>query len=162
MQQFRLQGACKQGTHAKIGRFFFYRTLRGAATVAGCSSVADKTFVPVVLFQYFVCPFNNFFGQSCQPGHVHAVAPVRAAPDDAPQEDDIVAPFLNGNGIIFNPFQHIFHGDQFMVMRGKQRFCFNLCLDVFHHRPGDGHAVVGAGTPAHFVQDDQGILRGVF
>ena len=48
-----------------------------------------------------------------------------------------------------------------MVMGSEKGLGFNFRLYVFHHRPGDGHAVVGTGAAAHLVQDDQGIFRGV-
>ena len=93
---------------------------------------------------------------------MHAVAAVRTAPDNPAQEHNIVPPFLNGYGIILDPFQHVLHGHQFMVVGGKKRLGFNPGLDIFHHGPGDSHAVISTGTPSHLVQNNQALGRGVF
>ena len=40
-------------------------------------------------------------------------------------------------------------------MRGEERLCVNLRLDVLNDGPGDGESVEGCGAPADFVQHDQ-------
>ena len=53
---------------------------------------------------------------------------------------------------------------QLVVMGGKQCLGAQLsCVGgVFQHRPGDGHAVVGGGTPADLVQNQKTSGGGVF
>ena len=57
---------------------------------------------------------------------MYAVAAVGSARYNTAQEDNIIASFLNGNRIVLHTAQHIFQGNQLMIMRSKQR----LCLDA--------------------------------
>ena len=51
-----------------------------------------------------------------------------------------------------------------MVVGGEQGFCPQTpgAGGVFQHRPGNGHAVIGGGAPADFVQNQQAPGGGVF
>ena len=61
--------------------------------------------IVVVFPQKFIGPFEDLLRQTRQTRNMDAVTAVRAAPHDAAQENDVVAPFLDGDGIIPDAFQ---------------------------------------------------------
>ena len=91
-----------------------------------------------------------------------AVTAVGPAGNDAPQELDVLAPFLNGNGIVLNLRRVIGHGDELMVVGGKQGQAVDVLQAVFDDSPGDGHAVEGTRSPADFIEDEQTPGGGMF
>ena len=84
-----------------------------------------------------------------------SIAFVRAAGDNAPQKHHIVAPFLDGHGIVPNPGTPLRQTGQFVIMGGKNRFGAYFFLDILDHGAGNAHPVEGAGAPANFVKDNQ-------
>ena len=93
---------------------------------------------------------------------MYAVAAVGSARHNTAQEDNILASFLNGNGIILHTAQHIFQSNQLMIMRSKQGLCPDAVMDIFHNCVSNAHTVKGAGTAAHLIKDNQTVFRSVF
>ena len=93
---------------------------------------------------------------------MQAIAAVGPAGNDAPQELDVLAPFLDGDGIILDFRRIVGHGDELMVVRRKQRQGVDVLQAVFDDGPGDGHAVEGTRTAADFIEDEQAAAGGVF
>ena len=93
---------------------------------------------------------------------MYAVAAVGTARYNTAQEDNILASFLNCNGIILHTAQHIFQSNQLMIMRSKQRLCLDAVMDIFHNCVSNTHAVKGTSTAAHLVKDNQTVFRSVF
>ena len=48
---------------------------------------------------------------------------------------------------------------QFVIMRGEQRFCADLVVQMFDDAPGEAQAIEGAGAAADFVEYDQAARR---
>ena len=94
---------------------------------------------------------------------MNSVALIGAALDDFPQENDIVALFLHGNTVIVDAGKLAFQLGQLMVVSGKQRLGAGKtgARNVFHHSPGDGQSVIGAGSPADLVEDQQAVFSGM-
>ncbi len=47
----------------------------------------------------------------------------------------------------------------FMVVGGEQRLRPDMMVDVFKHRLGQGHAVIGRGAPSNFIEDEEAVVR---
>ena len=110
--------------------------------------------------QYLPRPLEHRVRQTRQLRHLDAVAPVRAAGDDLPQEHDVLAPGVDSHVIVPDVGQLLLQRRQLVVVGGEQRLGLQLSGAVLQHRPGDGHAVEGGGAPADLVQDQQAVLRG--
>ena len=93
---------------------------------------------------------------------MQAVAAVGAAGNDAPQELDVLAPFLDGDRIILDFRRIVGHGDEFVIMRRKQRQGVDMLQAVFDNGPGDGHAIKGARPAADFIEDEQAAASRMF
>src|SRR5438876_5084939 len=96
-----------------------------------------------------------------RPDRFPAIALVRAAADDLPQENDLVVPFPHRHIEITEASKPSGELGQFMVVRREQSFCSNLMVQVFNNRPCQAQAVEGAGAPANFVKNDQAARSGM-
>ena len=75
-----------------------------------------------------------------------------------PEEDDVLPPGLDGDIIVLHPREGVLQGGELVVMGGKEGLGPQLQRAVLQHRPGDGHAVKGAGAPADLVQNEEAAL----
>ena len=88
-----------------------------------------------------------------------AVGLIRRPGNNPPQEGNIPALFLDSNTEI--PDFVILQIRQLMVVGGKQGLGMHLFPDVLYHRPGNAHAVKGAGSPAYLIQNHQAVTGGI-
>ena len=123
-----------------------------------------KLFAQLVL-ALFVAP-QNFPGalddaarQAREARHFDAVALVGAAFLDAPQKDDFVGRFLDGDVDIFHAGQQVGQFGELVIVRGEQGARARLRLQMLDHRPGDGEAVEGGRAAADFVEQHQAVRR---
>ena len=102
-------------------------------------------------------PGHHRRGDARQPGHMDAVALVRAAGHDFAQENHVLAVLHHGDAVVFHAGKAAFQLAQLMIMGSEQglRADFLFVQQVFHHGPRNGKAVEGAGAPADLVQDHQ-------
>ena len=109
-------------------------------------------------------PLHHPVGDPGQLGHLDAVALIGPAPDDLPQEEDLVPLLLGGDVVVLHPGDLPLQHGELVVVGGKEGLAAQAALvgAVLHHGAGDGHAVVGAGAPADLVQNKQGAAGGVF
>lgn len=92
-----------------------------------------------------------------------AVRAVSGAGDDLADEDDLVVVFADGDGVVFEAREGSLEFGDFVVVRGEEGFgaLEGVLVEEFYDGPGDGESVVGAGTAADFVEDDQGFIGSV-
>ena len=110
-----------------------------------------------------LCPLDDLVRHPRKLCHLDAVAVVRAATEDFPQEDNVVPPLFHGDIVVHHPVVLVFQFRQFVVMGGEEGFGMDFLFlqDVFNHRFGDAHAVEGGGAPADLVQQHQAVGGGV-
>ena len=65
--------------------------------------------------------------------------------------------------MIFNPVFLLRQVRQFVIMGRKQSFNtgFMQIMQILHHRPGNAQSVIGAGSAADFIHDNQTVFAGV-
>ena len=107
--------------------------------------------------------FHHRLRQARKLGHLDAVAPVCAAGDDLAQEDELLPPAPDGDAVVFHPGDGLLQGGQLVVVGGKEGLGPQLLpvRAVLQHRPGNAHAVKGAGAPADLVQNQKAPAGGV-
>ena len=92
---------------------------------------------------------------------MHSVAFVGASGDNAVQKHHVAVLFGYRHREVADSGQNVGQLGQLVVVGCEKGLAPQpgVVVQVFDHRPGYGHAIVGAGPPAHFVQDDQGFGR---
>ena len=95
--------------------------------------------------------FQNFLRHASESRDLDAVAFVRAACDNLAQEHDLVVPFAHGDVEIFQSRQSRLEFGQLVIMRGKQRLCADLVVQVLDDAPRERKAVKGAGAAPNFI-----------
>src|SRR6266571_9467690 len=102
-------------------------------------------------------------GNACQLRHMHAVAFISTTGNDFAQEDDFA--FLLGDGYIhaLDAGEHLGGFDQFMVVGGEEGECATtfVIVEILDNGTGNGQAVIGTGTTANFVKDDEAARCGM-
>ena len=95
--------------------------------------------------------------QSGQSRHLDAVAAIRAATDDLPQEDDLVLPLARGDVRIDDARERVGQVGELVVMRGEQRLRAGASVgrEVLGDGPGDAQAIEGRCAAANLVEHHQ-------
>ncbi len=79
------------------------------------------------------------------------------------EEDHLLAAVVHGYVIVDYVGQPLRQIGQLVIVGGEEGLGpqGGVIVDVLHHGPGDGHAIVGAGAPPDLVQDQQAAVGGV-
>jgi len=111
--------------------------------------------------QNFVGAFQDFRRKARQASDLNAVAFVSGPGNDFSEKEDLVVPFLDLYGEIFNSGQNRVQFGQFVVMGGKQSFRagISLSMQMLDDGPGDADSVKGAGASADFIENDQAFFE---
>ena len=82
---------------------------------------------------------------------------LRAAALQLAQEDDLAVDFADADVEVLDARVGRLHLVQFVVVGGKEGTGLGslVFMDILYDGPGDGDAVVGAGSSAQFVEDDE-------
>ena len=86
---------------------------------------------------------------------MNPIALIRAAGNNASQKHHIVAPFLDGHGIVPNPGTPLRQTGQFVIMGGKNCFGAYFFPDILDHGAGNAHPIERTGATTNFVQNNQ-------
>ena len=103
----------------------------------------------------FFCPVNHRLRHAGQTCHIDAVALVCAAPEDFPEEHDILTMIGHGDAIVFHALQLSLQLGQLMIVSSKEGLGLHCIAEILHHGPGDGQTVKGTGATADLIQDQQ-------
>ena len=108
-------------------------------------------------------PLQNLLRDAGQLCHLDAVAPVRPAGEDLPQEDDLVPPGLHGDVEVGGAGELPFQLRELVVVGGEEGpGPQGLAVGaVFQHRLGKALAVKGGGAPADLIQDEKALGGGL-
>ena len=92
-----------------------------------------------------------------------AITAVGAAFYNFMHEDDVIFMLTHGDVVIDDTGELMFELEQLVVVSGEERFGFDgrAVVQVFDDGPCDGEAVVGGGTAANFVKNDEAARGGV-
>ena len=79
------------------------------------------------------------------------------------QKENVVVVFADGDVHGEHARNAAFQCGQLVVVSGKEgaQVAASPLCKVFHHGPGQGHAVIGAGAPANFVQNHKAAAGGL-
>ena len=94
-------------------------------------------------------------GKSGQARDFDAIAFVGAAFFDAPQKNDFIGRFFDGDVNVFNAGEQIGELGEFVIVRGEERARARVCLQMLDDGPGDREAVESRRAAAHFIEQDQ-------
>ena len=77
-----------------------------------------------------------------------------------PQENHLTVHLLDPDMVVPDMGEASRHLVQFMIVRGKKHLCRTLrnIMEIFGNSPSNRNAIVGAGSPANLVQQDQGTI----
>ena len=111
----------------------------------------------VELGEYLFGSVDDAVGEAGELGDFYAVAFVGASRDNAAQERDLVAAFLDGYVIVLYAVEQLLHNGELVIVGSEQRACAELLLigDILEHSASDAHTVVGRCTSAYLVEDEQ-------
>src|SRR5580698_9345077 len=115
----------------------------------------------LVFLQNFAGALDDAARKSCEAGDFDTVTLVGAARLDASQENDLVGRLLYGDVNVLHAGQEISKLGEFVVVRGKERACACVLLQMLDHRPGDGKAVKSRCTAADLIKKNETRRRGV-
>ena len=87
-----------------------------------------------------------------------AVGAIGGAGDDAIEEDDLVAPFLDLDRGVGGVGQTVGERGQLVIVGGEQDAGAVDLVQIFERGPGDGEPVEGRGASADLVEHDEGAL----
>ncbi len=120
----------------------------------------------IIGFEAFKDSFGTVddgIGESGEAGDLNAVGTIGGAFGDLADKDDFVVPFFDNDGVVLKAGKGFGELGEFVVMGGKEGAGTGAFggVEVFNDGPGDGKAVVGAGTAPDFVEDDEAFGAGV-
>ena len=136
------------------------RPRRRAATAvgsgAGGGAPGTTRWVPSSVAEYRAGAGDDRVGQPGQLGHMHPVRAIGAAGFEPMEEYYGVARFAHRHVEVAGVGQPLRQLHQLVIVGGEHRLAADPIVQVLADRPGDGHAVVGAGAAADLVEEDQG------
>ena len=114
-------------------------------------------------FEHLFGPFDGFWGETGEFCDVDSVALIGAAADDFAQKNDTRGDLLHGCLEVSGVRIFIFQSGEFPIVGCKEGFgLFSMGREeIFGDSPGNGDSVVGAGSSADFVQQDERAVGGV-
>ena len=106
---------------------------------------------------------DDITGEAGELGNVDAVGAVGAAGGDLSEKDHLALFFGDEDVEVECARESIAEFDKLMVVSGKSGAGAEagVVVDVLDDGPRDGEAVIGAGSPARLVQDDEGAVGGL-
>ncbi len=111
---------------------------------------------PLERGEHGACPGHHRIGEPRELRHVHTVRPVGAAGFEPMEEYYRVPGFAHGHVEVAGVGQPLRELHQLVIVGGEHRLAADPVVQVLADRPGDGHAVVGAGAAADLVEQDEG------
>ena len=106
------------------------------------------------LAQHGVGALCHAAGQTRELRDLDAVAVVGGACHNAAQKRDVLAALFDGDIIVFDAVNILFHARQLVVVRGEQRLAADVLADKFYHTARNAHAVKRRSAAANFIQND--------
>src|SRR5690554_175514 len=113
--------------------------------------------MPLHFFENFLCPFDDFWGESRHLSHMDSKTVLASAWHQFSQKYNPVVHFFGRYVVIADAWIEFFELVEFVVMGGEQGFWVirGVLVEVFGHGPGDRDTVVSAGAAADFVEQDE-------
>jgi hypothetical protein len=104
---------------------------------------------------------DHLTGKAREPRDLNAVAAIRAARHDLPQEDDVVLPLARRDMSVDDAGERIGEVGELVIVRGEERLRprLRVARQDTRPRPGDAQAVEGGGAAADFIEHDEAARR---
>ena len=122
-------------------------------------------FIPgaVFVFTFFLqyrqdlfCPARKVIRHTGHFSHLYTKAMAAAARCQLSQEDHFMGRLFMGDMIVLYPVELMLELIELMVVGRKYGLGAGLVfLNIFYDRPGNGNTIVGTGTSADLIQQDQ-------
>src|SRR5436190_16204369 len=112
-------------------------------------------FVLLMFSKDLARPFRDGHWNPGETRHFDAIASVSRPGFNGSQKDDAIARFLDGDMEVSDAGKQIRKFRKLMIVRGKDRLCLDLCLNVLDDSPRQGQSVECGCPSADFIQDDQ-------
>ena len=132
--------------------FFLYRAHFGLWH--GCLEIREHCFGTL----------NDRVWHASELRNLNTVAVVCAAAHDLAQEGDVVTAFFDRNVVVFYTVNQFLEHSQLVIVGCKQgaRTDAALVRHILDHRTGNAHAVIGRGTTADLIENQQAVAGSVF
>src|SRR5437764_13564012 len=106
---------------------------------------------------------NDRAGNTRQLRYMHTITLIGPTRHDLAQEDDFAFLFCDGYVHTLDARKHLGDFNQFMVVCSEEGKCTTafVIVEVLDNGPRNGEAVIGAGTTANFIKDDEAAWCGM-
>src|SRR5580704_7053967 len=114
-----------------------------------------------VLLEDFAGALDDAARKAGEAGNLDAVAFVGASGLDTAQENNLVGRLLNGDVNVLHAGKEISKLSELVIVRGEERACACVLLQMLDDGPGDREAVKRRRTAADFIEKHETRWSGV-